>query len=46
MHISNISTHALLAEGDGQLHGLYYRGWISTHALLAEGDQKQEGLFS
>ncbi len=35
----NISTHALLAEGDRRLRPLLIRpGVISTHALLAEGD--------
>ena len=38
-YTTSISTHALLAEGDGE-YGEYLTRtvYISTHALLAEGD--------
>ena len=36
--IFDISTHALLAEGDFAAAGGFAGYFISTHALLAEGD--------
>ena len=36
---TDISTHALREEGDGNAPGAPRRGKISTHALREEGDQ-------
>src|SRR5699024_1715364 len=37
-----ISTHALLAEGDGLIRAWRRAQTISTHALLAEGDMRAD----